>query len=98
MRRIAAIAGFCLYLCVFGAQAATPAASDPQSVSLAQQSVAALSGGIPISDVRISANVTSIAGSDNETGTGTFRAKGTSESCVDLTVSGGNSLRGTQCI
>jgi hypothetical protein len=65
------------------------AASDPLAVTLAQQSLAALSGGATISDVTLGANVISIAGSDNETGKGTLWAKGTSESRVDLSLSGG---------
>jgi hypothetical protein len=63
--------------------------SDPFAVSLAQKSVAALTGGAPISDVTLNGNVTSILGSDSETGTGTFRAKGTGESRVDLSLSSG---------
>jgi hypothetical protein len=63
--------------------------SDPFAVSLAQKSVAALTGGVPISDVTLNGNVTSILGSDAETGTGTFKAKGIGESRVDLNLSGG---------
>jgi hypothetical protein len=63
--------------------------SDPQALSLAQKSIAALTGGTPITDVTISANVTSILGSDNETGTGTIRAKGNTESRVDLSLTTG---------
>lgn len=64
--------------------------SDPQAVALAQQSVAALTTATVINDVTLSANVTQIYGSDTETGTGTFSARGTSESRVDLTLGGGN--------
>ena len=71
------------------AQNVQPPASDPMAVSLVQQSLAALTGGAPIIDVTLNANVISIYGSDNETGTGTFAAKGTTESRVDLTLSGG---------
>jgi hypothetical protein len=39
--------------------------------------------------VTISANVTSLLGSDNETGTGTLRAKGIAESRIDLSLSSG---------
>jgi hypothetical protein len=70
---------------------ATPASqsSDPQALSLARQAIGALTGGSTISDITLTANVTWIAGSDNETGTGVFRAKGTTQSRVDLTLSGG---------
>jgi hypothetical protein len=40
-----------------------------------------------VSDVTLNATVISTLGSDNETGSGTFQAKGTSESRVDLTLS-----------
>jgi hypothetical protein len=63
--------------------------SDPLAVSLAQKSVAALTGGVAVADVTLNANVISILGSDNETGTGTFTAKGLSESRMDLKLSGG---------
>jgi len=63
--------------------------SDPTAVSLAQQAVNALGGGTPISDVTLSANVISVYGSDYETGTGSFAAKGTGESRVDVSLSGG---------
>jgi len=60
--------------------------SDAQAVSLAQQSIAALTGGASISDVTLNANVISILGPDSETGTATLQAKGTTESRVDLTL------------
>jgi hypothetical protein len=66
-----------------------PQSSDAFAVSLAQKSIAALTGGRPVSDVTLNANVISIFGSDNESGTGTLAAKGTGESRIDLTLSGG---------
>jgi hypothetical protein len=51
--------------------------------------VAAMTGGASISDVTINGNVISIFGSDAESGTGTLQAKGTSESRIDLNLSGG---------
>src|SRR5713101_41611 len=66
-----------------------PQSSDPLAVSLAQKSVAALTGGAPVADVTLNANVISIYGTDKETGTGTFEAKGASESRVDLILSSG---------
>lgn len=70
-------------------QAQVAPASDPQAISLAQQSIAALTGGNPISDMTLNANVISNIGPDYNTGTGTFRAKGISESRVDLNLSDG---------
>jgi len=69
------------------AVAATAPASDPFAITLAQQSIAALTGGNPVSDITLNANLTSIVGADYETGTATFQAKGTSESRVDLNLS-----------
>jgi hypothetical protein len=71
------------------AVAQNPPASDPFALTLAQQSLAALTGGLPITDVMLNANVQSIFGSDSESGTGTFDAKGTGQSRVDLNLSGG---------
>jgi hypothetical protein len=62
-------------------------ASDPQAITLAQQSIKALTGGATVTDVTLTANVTSILGSDYESGTGTFQAKGTGESRSDLSLS-----------
>jgi hypothetical protein len=62
--------------------------SDPQAISLAVKSVLALTGGASISDVTLNANIISILGSDYETGTGTFSAKGTGKSRADLNLTG----------
>jgi len=70
--------------------AQTAAQSYPQAIGLGQQSVAMLTRGTAISDVTLTGNVTQIYGSDSETGTGTFSAKGTNESRVDLVLSGGS--------
>lgn len=70
--------------------AQSPPPSDPQAVSLAAQSLAALTGGAPITDATLTGNVTRIAGSDQESGTATLLAKGFAESRIDLTLSGGN--------
>lgn len=96
MRCVALIASFWCVLQVTSSAIAqnslpdpTAAVSDAQAALLAQQSAAALTGGNPIIDVSLNANVTSIFGSDNETGTGTFSAKGIMQSRVDLSLSGG---------
>jgi hypothetical protein len=41
--------------------------SDALAISLAQKSVAAITGGTPVNDVRLNANVTSVLGPNNET-------------------------------
>ena len=61
--------------------------SDAFAVSLAQESVAALTGGAPVADVTLKASAISILGSDGETGTATLSAKGLSESRIDLSLS-----------
>lgn len=90
MRRLIIACYFVLTLCAAAQTSPQAPTSDPQAVTLAQQSVAALTSATVINDVTLSANVTQIYGSDTETGTGTFSAKGTSESRVDLSLSGGN--------
>lgn len=84
-----AVLVFLLALVVEPLSAQTTPVSDPQALSLAAKSVAAMTGGNSVSDISLLGNVTWMAGSDTETGTGTFRAKGTGESRVDLNLSGG---------
>ena len=79
----------CLLLASIGAVAQGGPSSDPLAVSLALKAVAAITGGNPIADLSLNANVISIYGSDYETGTAMFRAKGLSESRIDLNLSGG---------
>jgi len=69
-----------------GAQAQDSIASDPQAISLATQSIAALSGRSVVSDVTLSGN-----GTWNKTDGGTFKlsARGNGESRMDLTSSSG---------
>ena len=78
-----------LLLCTVSAVAQNSPTSDPLAISLVQQSVTALNGGAAISDVTLTGNANWIAGSDNETGQLTLRAKGVAESRIDLNLSGG---------
>jgi hypothetical protein len=64
--------------------AAQPAASDPQAVALLQGSVAALTSGAPVSDVTLTGTAQRIAGSDNETGTATAKARSDGSSRLDF--------------
>src|SRR6266446_5714859 len=57
-----------------------PPPSDPQALGLAQQSIAALTNGIAVSDMTLTGNATWIAGSDVETGPTTLKVKGAGES------------------
>lgn len=59
-----------------------PISSDATAVALAQKALAALTGGVNVSDVSIAANVTS----DNETGTANLLAKGIGYSRIDTNV------------
>jgi len=72
--------------CLLYAQTAATPLSDPQATAIAQQSIAALTGGQPVSDISLGANVTWLAGSDDVTGTGSLQAKGPSESRLDLSL------------
>jgi hypothetical protein len=63
--------------------------SDPLAISLAQRSVLALTGGAAVTDVTLTADVISVFGSDNKSGTGVFQAKGAGESRVDLSLEAG---------
>lgn len=71
--------------------AQTTSASDPRALTLAMQAIAALTGTVSVVDATLNANITWLAGSDYFTGTGTFLAKGTSESRFDLNL--GDSAR-----
>jgi hypothetical protein len=66
-----------------------PVTKDPQAVSLATASLAALSGSISVADVTLSGTATQIAGSDAETGTVTLKVAGSSDSRIDLNLSNG---------
>jgi hypothetical protein len=85
----------CLLFTVFPAlaqQSSTPSApvtKDPQAVSLAITSLAALSGNAQISDITLTGTVTRIAGSDVEEGNFTLEGLGTGDSRMDLNLVGG---------
>jgi hypothetical protein len=65
------------------------ATSDPQALALVAKSMAALTGGTPISDVKLTANVTWSVGPTIDTGSAIFLAKGSDKSRVDLSLSAG---------
>jgi|HubBroStandDraft_1064217.scaffolds.fasta_scaffold64653_2 hypothetical protein len=84
MARFAAVSSLILLL-VFVASAQTQPQSDPQAVSFASQSIAAMTGGNAIGDVTLTGNVTWSGGAVPETGTVTMLASGTGESRMNLT-------------
>ncbi len=76
MRRLVMVLCFVFTALPVLTQTATPTtASDPVAVSLAQKSIAALTGGLSIADVTLTANVVSTLGSANDPGTAMFEAK-----------------------
>lgn len=89
MRRPAVLASlsFCLYTVCTLAHASAAVSSDPRALALAQKSLAALTGGVPLTDVTLNGRVISILGSEREAGTGIFRAKTARESRVDIRLS-----------
>lgn len=66
-----------------------PSTNDPRALALASQTIAALTHGSAIRDVRLTANVRWIAGLDRQAGRGVLQAKGTSESRIDIALSSG---------
>ncbi len=83
----------CLLLSVsVSAQQSTSTAvttSDPQAVVLVQNSLAALTSSVAVSDVTLTGTARRIAGSDDETGTATLEATAAGDSRVYLSLSGG---------
>lgn len=67
-----------------------PPVSDPQAVSLANQSIAALTSGTPVVDVTVSGTAIWTSGTDSETGNATAYGKTNIESRLDLSLNGGN--------
>jgi len=92
MRTVALLCVCALIPLSLGAQqpAPTPAQSDPQAVALIQRSLAALTGGIQVSDATLTGTAQRIAGSDDETGTATLKATALGDSRVDLVLPSGN--------
>jgi hypothetical protein len=86
MVRTAAIGLFSIALACCIASAQNRPASDPQALSYAAQSIAAMTGNVSISDVTLTGNVT---WNGSETGTATLRALGTGESRMDLALTSG---------
>jgi hypothetical protein len=68
-------------------QPQTPSAT--QSSQLVQQALTALTGGHSITDVTLTASAHRIAGSDDETGTATFKAVAAGASSMSLSLSSG---------
>ncbi len=66
-----------------------PVTKDPQAVSLATASLAALSATLQISDVTLTGTGTRVAGSDVQSGNFTLKGLGTGDSRLDLNLAGG---------
>jgi hypothetical protein len=65
------------------------ASSNTQALQLLQQSLAALQGNTSLTDVTLSGTARRIAGSDDESGTGIFKALAVGAARMDLTLSSG---------
>jgi hypothetical protein len=63
--------------------------SSTQATQLLQKSLAALTGGQSTTDITLSGTARRIAGSDDETGTGVFKALATGAGRMDLSLSMG---------
>jgi len=70
MARFLVVVSLTLLLQIGLMQGQIPTVSDPQALTLAAQSIAALSKGTTVSDVKLIANVTSSVGSDYLSGRG----------------------------
>jgi hypothetical protein len=66
-----------------------PAAANTQAAAFLQRAFAALSGGQSLSDVTLSGAARRIAGADDETGTGVFKAISSGASRVELSLPSG---------
>jgi hypothetical protein len=64
--------------------AAPPVTSDPQAVALIQSALAAVTRGVPVSDVTLTGTADRVAGSDNESGTATLSATSVGDSRINL--------------
>ncbi len=62
-------------------------ASDPSATALLSKSLAALTGNASVSDVTLSGTARRVAGSDDETGTGIFKALASGAGRSDLSLS-----------
>jgi hypothetical protein len=83
--RLAAFTYVAITLLVSSASAQNQSpASDPQAVAYAAKSIAALTGGSLIRDIRMTAQAAHIAGADYDNGAATLEARGTRQSRIDL--------------
>lgn len=90
MNRLTTLCLSCICVLPFvcgAAFAQNPPASDPKALAFASQSIAVLTGGSLISDVKLTGNVTWNGGADS--GTATLTALGTGESRIDLALTSG---------
>src|SRR5690349_7063754 len=60
--------------------------SDPQAVSYAQQSIAAMTSGTAVADVTLTGTLTAFSESGSQVGSAILYAKGAGESRIDLTL------------
>lgn len=81
---------FCSFACFASPNKKPPVSvSSSQATAYANASIAAMTGGITVTDATLTGSATWTAGSDIENGTATFLASGTGESRMDLALSNG---------
>jgi hypothetical protein len=86
--RLAAITLVAIAVLSYSSLAQSQPPSDPQAVTYAAQSIAAMTGSTTISDVTLTGTVTWYVGG-TDTGTATLRALGAGESRMDLALTAG---------
>jgi hypothetical protein len=90
-----------LFVLITFAKSATAqqvAAAAPQPTALLQESLTALSGGHPLTDVTLTGTVRRIAGSDDESGTAVLKALASGASRTDLTLPSGERSEVINCL
>lgn len=86
---VASILSLILAFPLMAQQSSSTTQSSPQAISLLHQSLAALTGGQPVTDVTLSGTVRRIAGSDDETGTAILKAASNGSARLDFNFSSG---------
>ncbi len=80
----AALASFLVVLIASLAAGQNLPANSVGARAVAAQSVFAITKGNPVADVTLSGSITSLSGSDTQTGLGVFQARGLTDSRIDL--------------
>ena len=95
LMRLGPVAAFTLLILAIPIQAqqsvtTAPAPRDAQAVSALQRSLVALVGTSTVKDITLTGSVRRIAGSDDDSGTATFKATSIGQGRIDLTIPSGS--------